>query len=118
MAKQETAKRTNVSRRGFLGYAAGATAVAATQARRASAQSPNDRLGVGVIGTGGRGNGHLQIMKWIAARGRSCGTLGTWMVAGRSLQRSPSFGGSTVGITPRPARCWCPPAVKTMTPRP
>ncbi|MCK5861167.1 MAG: Gfo/Idh/MocA family oxidoreductase, partial [Candidatus Hydrogenedentes bacterium] len=55
-----------MTRRSFLGNTAATGAVAAgimTASRHAVAA--NDRLGVGVIGTGGRGNSHLQTLKYI-----------------------------------------------------
>jgi len=55
-----------MSRRTFLGSAAATGAMAAgimTASRRAVAA--NDKLGVGVIGNGGRGNSHLQALKHI-----------------------------------------------------
>lgn len=61
---------TRFSRRNFLCTAASAAAVAAAAApthRRvnAAAKSPNDRLGIGVIGVGSRGNGHLRELQWL-----------------------------------------------------
>lgn len=55
-----------VSRRHFMGTAA-AAALAATTAGRANAQAANanSRLGVGMIGCGGRSNAHLHALDWL-----------------------------------------------------
>ncbi|MBX7257843.1 MAG: Gfo/Idh/MocA family oxidoreductase [Candidatus Hydrogenedentes bacterium] len=61
----ETPKRpSSLSRRQFLHTAAAATA-AATVSSRAHAQSKPDVLRVGVIGCGGRGNGHMKTLRYI-----------------------------------------------------
>ena len=66
--KQETIKP--VSRRQFMGSAA-AVALAATTASRAFGQatSPNERLGAGMIGCGGRGGSHMQALNWLKDHG-------------------------------------------------
>jgi predicted dehydrogenase len=61
------------TRRDFLGKAgavAGAAA-AAVSARRVigNVRGANERLGVGVIGAGGRGGGHLSMLKWMKEQG-------------------------------------------------
>jgi predicted dehydrogenase len=56
------------TRRQFIGRSAAVAAAAAAVAepvRSARAAGANSRLGVGVIGTGGRGNAHLRILDWI-----------------------------------------------------
>ncbi|HEO70903.1 MAG TPA: Gfo/Idh/MocA family oxidoreductase [Candidatus Hydrogenedentes bacterium] len=63
-----------MSRRGFMNQAttiAAATAVAAKAgaAQGASTKSANARLGVGVIGCGGRGNAHLKALEWLQQQG-------------------------------------------------
>ena len=61
-----------VSRRKFMNRAtsaAVATALAAAPSARAKKASANDRLGVGVIGTGGRGNAHLNALQWLQGKG-------------------------------------------------
>ena len=67
--KQETSKP--VTRRQFIGTAAAAAALAATSAPRAFGQaaSPNERLGAGVIGCGGRGGSHMQALNWLKDHG-------------------------------------------------
>jgi predicted dehydrogenase len=63
----------NVTRRHFMKQTASVAAVglAAGTARKAVAQasSANERLGVGVIGVGGRGTGHANTWKWLAENG-------------------------------------------------
>jgi len=63
----ENKRTTNITRRKFIHQTSmTATSLAlATIASKTSAKSnsPNDRLGIGVIGTGGRGNSHLQMLK-------------------------------------------------------
>ncbi|HUW61687.1 MAG TPA: Gfo/Idh/MocA family oxidoreductase, partial [Candidatus Bathyarchaeia archaeon] len=67
--KQETSKP--VSRRQFMGTAAAAAALAASTAPRAFGQaaSPNERLGAGVIGCGGRAGSHMQALNWLKDHG-------------------------------------------------
>ena len=67
-------RSSNVTRRTFINRAtsaAVASALAAAPARRAKAEttSANDRLGVGVIGCGGRAGGHLQVWQWLQGKG-------------------------------------------------
>lgn len=59
-----------VSRRHFIGTAA-AAALAATATKRAFGQaaSPNERLGAGVIGCGGRGGSHMHALDWLKDHG-------------------------------------------------
>jgi predicted dehydrogenase len=58
-----------LTRRQFMhkaGAVAAAVAAASVSTRAAgTAKSANERLGIGVIGCGGRGNGHLRILKWM-----------------------------------------------------
>ena len=66
-------KDTRVSRRTFM-QATGAAATTLSLAGLASksfAQSPNDTLGIGVIGTGGRGNSHLGMVKSLIEAGEN-----------------------------------------------
>jgi len=60
-----------VSRRQFIGQAAGAALAvgAAPQMAHAVSKSANERLGVGQIGCGGRGGAHMQIMDWLKDNG-------------------------------------------------
>lgn len=63
MATQDQhSEKHSITRRGFMGYSA-AAAMAATAYPGKRARAANDRLGVGVIGVGGRGNAHLQTLK-------------------------------------------------------
>lgn len=57
-----------VNRRAFLGHTvlAGAAAAGLSVMPRRHALAANDKLGVAVIGCGGRGNSHLQTLKHIA----------------------------------------------------
>ena len=72
--KQQPSNSSSVSRRTFMGraasVAAGAT-LAATPLIRAAENtvSANDRLGVGVIGNGGRGHAHLSALAWLRDQG-------------------------------------------------
>lgn len=66
MAHEETNLRNGMDRRSFLRTTASAALAAGVITRKAGrAYAQNDRLGVGVIGVGGRGNGHLQTLKHI-----------------------------------------------------
>lgn len=59
-----------VTRRAFIQHTTtSALALAATAGMARRARAANDRLGVGVIGTGSRGNGHLQVLKHLAKEG-------------------------------------------------
>lgn len=59
-----------VSRRAFMQHTAtAALAAAATTGIARRARAANDRLGVGVIGVGGRGTGHLQVLKHLEKEG-------------------------------------------------
>lgn len=70
MANVNNRRQDTVNRRTFLGHGALAGAAAAGIMAGASrrAVAANDRLGVGVIGTGSRGNGHLQAIKHMQDR--------------------------------------------------
>ena len=62
-----------LSRRNFMqktGAAATAISVAPMIAKSSPA-SPNDTLGIGVIGTGGRGNSHLRMLKQLKQNGEN-----------------------------------------------
>ncbi len=67
MSNTNTSSGISVSRRTFLsrGAMAGAVAASVMTASGQKTVAANDRLGVGVIGTGGRGNSHLQALKHI-----------------------------------------------------
>ena len=58
-----------LTRREFLRTTAVAGAAVALHARPARAQSANDRIGIGFIGVGGRGNAHLQLFHWLKTQG-------------------------------------------------
>lgn len=71
---REPEKGKGLTRRSFMAQAASAAVVAATATRPArriarAAVGANDRLGVGVIGTGGRGTAHLATWKWLQENG-------------------------------------------------
>ncbi len=60
--------KTLFTRRGFLRSVttlAATVSGAASTHRHVRAQSPNERIGVAVIGCGSRGNGHLQALDWL-----------------------------------------------------
>ena len=66
--KETQVENGALTRREFIRTAAtvaAVTGVTGGPAFRAHAQSPNERLGVGVIGVGGRGGAHLQAMDWL-----------------------------------------------------
>ena len=71
--EESTRKQPGVTRRAFMRRTT-ATAMAATTALHAGRKafgakaSPNERLGVGVIGVGGRGSYHLNVLKDMAKR--------------------------------------------------
>ncbi|GMU83982.1 MAG: hypothetical protein AMXMBFR47_38520 [Planctomycetota bacterium] len=58
-----------VTRRDFLRTTAAAGAVVAIGPHAARAQSAVERIGVGFIGVGGRGNSHLQMVHWLKTQG-------------------------------------------------
>ncbi|MBN2376049.1 MAG: Gfo/Idh/MocA family oxidoreductase [Sedimentisphaerales bacterium] len=65
---------SDVTRREFMQKAGAAAAVYAagtmvTTKVLGQSKSPNDKLGIGVIGTGGRGNSHLHMLKWLIDQG-------------------------------------------------
>ena len=63
--RESSCKTNPLTRREFMGHAAAATAAVSLAARPARAAGPNERLGVGVIGAGGRAGAHLQVYDWI-----------------------------------------------------
>jgi predicted dehydrogenase len=61
---EDSSEKNALSRRRFMGYTATAALAAAAAVRPTKrVLGANDRIGVGVIGVGGRGNGHLQTLK-------------------------------------------------------
>ncbi|HPO12279.1 MAG TPA: Gfo/Idh/MocA family oxidoreductase [Candidatus Hydrogenedentes bacterium] len=70
MADQQ---HSGLTRRAFLHHTTTAAVAAAALggARRAHAKSPNDRIGVGVIGCGGRGGSHLGVLKHLQDQDKS-----------------------------------------------
>jgi predicted dehydrogenase len=69
-------KKSNMNRRQFLQKSSIATSsilLGAVSSRKswARANSPNDRLGLAVIGTGGRGGSHLRMMKQLQDQGEN-----------------------------------------------
>lgn len=63
-----------VSRRTFMAASAGAATAA--MMGKARAQSPNGRLGCAVIGCGGRGRGHLDVLKWVRDNDKTIDLVG------------------------------------------
>jgi predicted dehydrogenase len=53
----------SINRRDFMRSGAAAAVAVSAAAKARAEKSPNERLGVGVIGTGGRGNYHLGVIK-------------------------------------------------------
>jgi len=70
---KKTYSRKDLTRRQFLkksGTAAlGLTAAVYFSNVSAQSKGANDRLGIGVIGVGGRGNAHLGMLKWMREQG-------------------------------------------------
>ena len=66
-------RNEGLTRREFMrkaGAAAAAAAAASVSTRAAGiTKSANERLGIGVIGCGGRGGGHLRVLKWMKDNG-------------------------------------------------
>ena len=81
-----------LTRRKFMRAAASAAAAAAVTrpARqvRSAARMPNDRLGVGVIGVGGRGNGHLRELQWMKDNTNDVDIVAVCDVYGPRLRRA------------------------------
>ncbi|NIA13151.1 MAG: Gfo/Idh/MocA family oxidoreductase [Nitrospiraceae bacterium] len=75
MDKQQSRSTSSLSRRTFMtqaaSAAAGAALVTSSSVARAADKpvSANDRIGVGVIGNGGRGNAHLHALNWLQDHG-------------------------------------------------
>ena len=73
MDVKQTSKKSSLSRRTFIGrsasIAAGVAALHAGPAIAQSAESANEKLGIGLIGCGGRGMGHLGTWRWLAHNG-------------------------------------------------
>jgi len=68
----KSSEESGLTRRKFLQKASAMAAIASTGiASDAFSQnkSPNEKLGIGVIGTGGRGNSHLEMLKWMKDQG-------------------------------------------------
>jgi len=67
--KQGSHAKNALTRRQFMGHTASAAvaATAATAVARGAAgqEAANERIGVGVIGVGGRGNAHLKVLDWL-----------------------------------------------------
>lgn len=72
--KHEQPRKNTSNRRQFMQRAASVAAAAtvatgATRKAVGKATSANERLGVGVIGTGGRGGSHLKVWDWLKENG-------------------------------------------------
>ena len=72
--KKKTPDRVNhnLTRRQFIQHT-GAAAASITFAKSAAGRenSPNERIGVGFIGCGGRSNAHLQAVNYLKGRGEN-----------------------------------------------
>lgn len=72
MSRKQSNSNEGLTRRDFLGKASAAAAVGAAvfagHGARA-ANSANEKIGVGFIGTGGRGNNHLSMLNWMKQQG-------------------------------------------------
>lgn len=64
-------KNPEITRRSFMGTTAAATAVISFSTARISRAGANDRIGIGVIGTGGRGNSHLRMLSQLKEQGEN-----------------------------------------------
>jgi len=75
MSTDDSRETREMTRRSFMRNTASTVAVAAVAGapHRASAKTPgaNERLGIGVIGAGGRGTAHLQALNWIKDHDKS-----------------------------------------------
>lgn len=73
MDSKQSNSKNSLSRRTFIGrsasIAAGVAALKAGPAIAQSAQSANEKLGIGLIGCGGRGMGHMGTWKWLGENG-------------------------------------------------
>ncbi len=69
--KRKPGKNGRLSRRQFIGGAASAAAAIAAAPARGAAKKlgANDRIGIGVIGTGGRGNSHINVIHHLKKSG-------------------------------------------------
>lgn len=63
--------KSYTSRRSFMSKTAAATAALSISTAFVKPASANDRIGIGVIGTGGRGNGHLRMLKQLQEDGEN-----------------------------------------------
>ena len=61
--------KSHPSRRSFTAKTAAATAALSLSTTFVKIASANDRIGIGVIGTGGRGNSHLRMLKKLKEEG-------------------------------------------------
>ena len=64
-------KRSLTSRRSFVAKTAAATAALSLSTAIGNRASANDRIGIGVTGTGGRGNSHLNMLKRLKEEGEN-----------------------------------------------
>ena len=93
MSAQDSRQANEMTRRSFMrntaSTVAAATAVAGAS-RQASARTPgaNDRLGIGVIGVGGRGSAHLQALNWIKDHDKTIDIVAVCDVYGPRLKRA------------------------------
>jgi predicted dehydrogenase len=65
MTRLQSDQAGRLTRRGFLSTAAATGAALALGAAPRRARGANERLGVGFIGVGGRGNAHLEYIHWL-----------------------------------------------------
>jgi predicted dehydrogenase len=62
---------TGLTRRQFIkGTGKAAAAITVSRSFSTKARGANERLGIGFIGCGGRGNGHLKVVHWLKSQGK------------------------------------------------
>jgi predicted dehydrogenase len=74
MSKKQSKSNKALTRRDFLGKASAAAAVGAAVFAghgASAANSANEKIGIGLIGSGSRGNSHLQVLKWMKDNGHN-----------------------------------------------
>jgi len=88
---------TSLTRRTFIGrsasIAAGMAALKAGPAIAQTAKSANEKLGVGLIGCGGRGMGHMGTWKWLAENGGNVEVVAVCDVYRPRLERAAQAAG-------------------------
>jgi predicted dehydrogenase len=74
MTIEKTSTRQGLTRRGFLKTSGAAIALGSAlyvsgRTHAAESKSPNERINIGLIGGGGRGNNHIDMLSWMKGEG-------------------------------------------------